>query len=101
MIETGTETLGMNVDQPLRRKTNTTRITSPIEMTMLRWASFIESRVVMVRSLAILKRTDGGSWAWNCGINALIRGTVSTQFPFAGRLIGFGPSDCRLPRPNF
>ena len=39
MIETGTEMLGMNVDQPLRRKTNTTRITSPIEMIMLRCAS--------------------------------------------------------------
>ena len=30
---------------------------------MLRWASCMESRVVMVRSLAILKRTVGGSWA--------------------------------------
>src|SRR5579864_9066170 len=59
MMETGTETLGMNVDQPLRRKTNTTRMTSPMEMTMLRWASLNESRVVMVRSLAILKRTVG------------------------------------------
>ena len=39
MSETGTETLGMNVDQPLRRKTNTTKITSPMEMIMLRWAS--------------------------------------------------------------
>ena len=34
-----------------------------MEMIMLRWASRIESRVVMVRSLAILKRTVGGSWA--------------------------------------
>ena len=61
MIDTGTEMLGMNVDQPLRRKMNTTKITSPIEMIMLRWASRIESCVLMVRSLAILKRTVGGS----------------------------------------
>ncbi len=40
---------------------NTTKITSPMETIMLRWASWIESRVVMVRSLAILKRTVGGS----------------------------------------
>ena len=39
MMDTGTDTLGMNVDQPLRRKTNTTKITSPMEMIMLRWAS--------------------------------------------------------------
>ena len=37
MMDTGTDTLGINVDQPLRRKMNTTRITSPMEMIMLRW----------------------------------------------------------------
>ena len=87
MMDTGTDMLGMNVDQPLRRKMNTTRITSPMEMIMLRWASWMESRVVMVRSLAILKRTVGGSWASNCGIKALIRATVSTTFAFGWRLI--------------
>ena len=45
MIDTGTEMLGMNVDQPLRRKMNTTKITSPMEMIMLRCASPIESLV--------------------------------------------------------
>ena len=66
---------------------NTTKTTSPMETIMLRWASCIESRVVMVRSLAILKRTVGGSWASNCGIKALIRATVSTIFAFGWRLI--------------
>src|SRR5215469_14458168 len=60
-IETGTATLGINVDQPLRRKMKTTKTTNPTETIMLRWASLMESRVVMVRSLAILKRTVGGS----------------------------------------
>ena len=77
----------MNVDQPFRRKMNTTKITSPIEMTMLRSASAIESRVVMVRSLAILNRTVGGSCASNCGISALILATVSTMLAFGWRLI--------------
>ena len=39
MMDTGTEMLGIKVDQPLRRKMNTTKITSPMEMIMLRWAS--------------------------------------------------------------
>ena len=63
MMDTGTDMLGINVDQPLRRKTNTTRTTSPMETITLRCASRSESRVVVVRSLAILKRTVGGSWA--------------------------------------
>ena len=61
MIDTGTEILGINVDQPLRRKMKTTKITSPMERIMLRWASRIESFVLMVRSLEIVKRTVGGS----------------------------------------
>src|SRR5580704_17492546 len=82
MMDTGTEILGIKVDQPLRKKTNTTQITSPMEMITLRCALCIDSCVVMVRSLAILNRTLGGNCAWNCGIKALIRATVSTIFAF-------------------
>ena len=63
MMDTGTDTLGINVDQPLRRKMNTTRTTRQMETITLRCASLSDSRVVVVRSLAILKRTVGGSWA--------------------------------------
>ena len=59
--ETGTEMLGMNVAHPLRRKTKTTRITRPMEITMLRWASLTEARMVVVRSFSTLKLTVGGS----------------------------------------
>ncbi len=38
-MDTGTDMLGINVDQPLRRKMNTTKITSPMETITLRWAS--------------------------------------------------------------
>src|ERR1700722_20380762 len=48
IIETGTDMLGIKVDQALRRKTNTTRTTSPIEMMTLRWASRIDSWVAIV-----------------------------------------------------
>src|ERR1039458_5166410 len=87
MMDTGTDTLGMNVDQALRRKRNTTKTTSEMEMITLRCASRMDSLVVMVRSLAILKRTVGGSWASNCGIKALIRATVSMMLAFGWRLI--------------
>src|SRR5215469_10113887 len=87
MMEMGTETLGMNVDQTLRRKRKTTKITSAMETMTLRCASCSESRVVMVRSLATLKRTVGGSWALNCGIKAMTRLTVSTTFAPGCRLI--------------
>ena len=63
MMDTGTDTLGINVDQALRRKMNTTRTTRQMETITLRCASLNDSRVVVVRSLAILKRTVGGSWA--------------------------------------
>src|SRR5580658_1241616 len=60
-METGTDTLGIKVDQPLRKKTNTTKTTSAMDTMTLRWASLNDSWVVMVRSLAIRKRTVGGS----------------------------------------
>ena len=65
--ETGTEMLGINVAHPLRRKMKTTTITRPMEITMLRWASRTESRMVMVRSFSTVKSTVGGSEALNCG----------------------------------
>src|SRR5208337_4991133 len=85
MIDTGTDMLGISVDQPLRRNRNTTRTTNEMETITLRCASLRESLVVMVRSLAILKRTVGGSRALNCGINALMRATVSTMLAFGWR----------------
>src|ERR1039458_10380547 len=72
MMDTGTDMLGINVDQPLRRKMNTTRTTRQMETITLRCASLSDSRVVVVRSLAILKRTVGGSWAWDALINPVI-----------------------------
>ena len=53
--DTGTEMLGMNVAQPLRRKMNTTNTTSTMEITMLLWASITEARIVRVRSLSIVE----------------------------------------------
>ena len=50
--DTGTEILGINVAQPFRRKTKTTRITRLIEMPIAVSASITEARIVLVRSLS-------------------------------------------------
>src|SRR5208283_552023 len=50
MIDTGTTMPGIMVDRILRKKRNTTKITSMPEITTVRWASFIEARMVGDRS---------------------------------------------------
>ena len=50
--ETGTATIGISVARPLRRKTNTTRITSTTAITSARPVSRSEARIVTVRSIA-------------------------------------------------
>ena len=48
--ETGTATLGISVERTLRRNTNTTRITSAIEISIVSSTSRTEARMVVVRS---------------------------------------------------
>ena len=96
--ETGTETLGMNVAHPLRRKTNTTRMTSRIEMIMLDSALATEARIVMVRSMSIFRFTAGGSVARNMGSRALIRSTVSMMLALGWRLTEIVTAG--IPRPK-
>ncbi len=49
--EIGTATLGMSVERTLRRNTNTTRITSTIEMPSVISTSRTEARIVRVASI--------------------------------------------------
>src|SRR5258705_10179138 len=87
MRDTGTAMLGMNVAQPLRRKKKTTKMTSTIEMIMLRSASRTEERMEMVRSVSIPMVAEGGRAARNWGSRALIRSTVSMILAFGWRLM--------------
>ncbi len=87
MRETGTDTPGIKVAHPLRRKNNTTRMTRTIEITMLRWASKTEARIVRVRSLSIFRVTLGGNEARNLGNRAVMRSTVSMMLAFGWRLM--------------
>ena len=59
--DTGTATLGMNVARTLRRKRNTTRITSTIEIISVNCTSCSEARMVVVRSMATVRSIAGGN----------------------------------------
>ncbi len=70
MIESGTERLGMIVAGTLRRKmkmTRTTRMTARVSSNSTSW---IEARIVTVRSVRTLTSIDGGSEALRLGSSA-------------------------------
>src|SRR5271157_5680750 len=83
--ETGTATLGMKVARPLRRKTKTTRITRPMEMSRVRSTSWTEARMVTVWSMAIWTWMEAGIAASSCGRAARRRSTVSMIFALGWR----------------
>ena len=83
--DTGTATIGTSVARPLRRKTNTTRITSTTAMTSARPVSRSDARIVTVRSIATPRSMSAGIDALNTGISAWTRSTVSMMFAFGCR----------------
>src|ERR1700722_5549207 len=87
MSETGTETLGMKVAQPLRRNRKTTRTTRLMEMPMACSASTTDARMVLVRSLSMFSVTVGGSDAWNCGSTLRTESAVEMMLALGWRLI--------------
>src|SRR5215510_1975228 len=58
--ESGTEMLGMMVDQRFRRNTNTTRITRAIDIRIVYSISAIDARIVVVRSMMTERLIVGG-----------------------------------------
>src|ERR1051326_7085428 len=67
--ESGTEMLGMIVAHTFRRKTNTTRMTNPIEIRMVYSMSAIDARMVVVRSTRTDSLIEGGIDTFSCGNN--------------------------------
>src|SRR5580704_19519917 len=67
--ETGTATLGINVARRLRKKKNTTRITSATDSTSVRSTSFTDARIVIVRSSTTVKLIADGIEAFSDGIS--------------------------------
>jgi hypothetical protein len=78
--DTGTATLGMNVERQSRRKTKTTRITSRIEMISVISTSCTEARMVVVESITTCIWIAGEIEAWSCGSTARMRSTVAITF---------------------
>ena len=77
MSDTGTTTAGMTVWRTLRRKTKTTRITRPIEISIVIWTSWTEARMVVVRSESTDSVIAGGIDAWSVGSSARIPSTAA------------------------
>jgi len=67
MSETGTATLGISVARTLRRKANTTRITSATEIRSVRSTSRSEARIGGVRSSVTVRLMPPGMAASSCG----------------------------------
>src|SRR5580704_171036 len=80
MSDSGTATLGIIVAQVLRRKANTTRITSMMETTSVISTSCTEARIVVVRSTATLRWREGEIEARSTGKRTIMRSTVSIIF---------------------
>ena len=91
--------LGISVVRTLRRNTNTTMITSPIEIAMVRCTSLTDARIVVVRSLRIIISIDAGIEAFSCGSTARMRSTVSTIFAPGCRLMNTITAGFRFTYP--
>src|ERR1700758_4826992 len=77
MRDSGTATLGMMVAQVLLRNANTTRITRVMEIIRVISTSRTDERIVVVRSTATSKWSEGEMDARNTGSRAMMRSTVS------------------------
>src|ERR1700757_2546791 len=77
MREIGTATLGIMVERTLRKKTNTTRITSAMEINIVIWMSRTEARIVVVAFKTTESFMVGGIEARNDGRRSRTRSTVS------------------------
>src|ERR1044072_4025461 len=80
MRETGTTTPGMMVVRGFLRKTNTTRITRPIEITRVRSTSLTEALIVVVWALTTVRPIAEGTDDFNSGNAARTLSTVSMIF---------------------
>src|SRR5260370_42573814 len=83
----GTGTMGMMVAQTFRRNAKTTKITRMIEMIIAISTSWTEERIVVVRSTAMFRCSEGEIEARSCGRTALMRSTVSIILAAGWRLI--------------
>ena len=75
--ESGTATLGMTVPAAVRRNTNTTSTTRPIESMSSHRTSSTDARMVVVRSVSTETWTAEGSEACSCGSSALMRSATA------------------------
>ena len=97
--ETGTATMGTKAARPLRKNISTTKITNNTAKTKVYPASFIDARMLLVRSMATLKSTAAGIEAFKLGNTSLMRATVSIMLAPASRLITTNTAGLPLSKP--
>ena len=85
--EIGTATAGMSVARQLRRKRNTTRITSATEIISVRSTSRSDARMVLVRSIITCRFTLAGIEALSSGRIAVMVSTTSMMLALGWRLM--------------
>jgi hypothetical protein len=101
MSDTGTATAGMIVARTLRRKTNTTSVTSAMDVTSVHSTSRSDSRIVVLRSTAIERSTAAGRAARNSGSIARTRSTVPMMLAPGSRKITTTTAGILFIRPSF
>src|SRR5260370_9978394 len=80
MREGGTGAVGMIVAQTFRRKAKTTKITRIMEIVRAISTSWTEARIVVVRSMATFRWSEGEMEARRKGTMAMMRSTVAIMF---------------------
>ena len=83
--ETGTATIGTSVARASRRKTKTTRITSPMAIISVSCTSFSEARMVVDRSTITARSIAGGIEARRYGSSDFTRSTVAMMLALGER----------------
>src|SRR6201993_3843822 len=86
--ESGTAMLGMIVDRTVRRNTNTTMITSTMEISSVLSMSLTDALTVVVRSMTIESVMAGEIDDCRYGMSDLTRSTVSMMLAAGCRKIG-------------
>ncbi|MNO69857.1 hypothetical protein D3C76_607200 [compost metagenome] len=84
--DTGTARLGISVARPLRRNSQTTRITSATEMSRVSSASSSEARIDGLRSSITFSLTRGPSTSWRIGSCSWMASVASMMFAPGWRL---------------
>ncbi len=97
--DSGTATLGITVADTLRRNTNTTSTTRPMDSSSVACTWRNEARIVVVRSSTTPSSIEGGIEARSDGSRSITRSTVSMMLAPGCRYITMSTARLPLAKP--